>query len=195
MGPTRSPVTTSGDTDVTVQFAQHVLVPVADHVDARTTARVIEPYEFERITVLYVVEKGEGVPDKTPVEQSERVAAGAFDAFRETFPDAETEITYDRDVVEGIIEVADEIDASAIVFRPRAARESCSGSRVTLLHVADSADEGEAFLETWAEEHGLGDAALRVETGDVESAIERAATDRSMLIVGATERGLLSRLF
>ena len=69
------------------------------------------------------------------------------------------------------------------------------GSRVTLLHVADSADEGEAFLETWAEEHGLGDAALRVETGDVESAIERAATDRSMVIVGATERGLLSRLF
>jgi nucleotide-binding universal stress UspA family protein len=104
---------------MTVQFAQHVLVPVADHEDARTTARVLEPYEFERITVLHVVEKGEGVPDKTPVEQSERVAAGAFDAFRETFPDAETEITYDRDVVEGIIEVADEIDASAIVFRPR----------------------------------------------------------------------------
>jgi amino acid transporter len=68
------------------------------------------------------------------------------------------------------------------------------GSRVTLLHVADSHDEGEAFLESWAAEHGLEDAARRVETGDVEAAIERAAADSSMVILGATERGLLSRL-
>ena len=104
---------------MTTQLTRHVLVPIADQEDARTTARVLEPYEFGRITVLHVVEKGEGVPDKTPVEQSEQVAAEAFDAFRETFPDAETEVTYSRDVVEGIIEVADEVDASAIVFRPR----------------------------------------------------------------------------
>jgi nucleotide-binding universal stress UspA family protein len=69
------------------------------------------------------------------------------------------------------------------------------GSRVTLLHVADSHEEGEAFLEAWAEEHGLGDAGLRVETGDVETAIERAAAASTMVIIGATERGLLSRLF
>jgi amino acid transporter/nucleotide-binding universal stress UspA family protein len=68
------------------------------------------------------------------------------------------------------------------------------GSRVTLLHVADSIDEGEAFLAGWAEEHELGDADLRVETGDVEAAIERAAVDSSMVIIGATERGLLPRL-
>jgi nucleotide-binding universal stress UspA family protein len=104
---------------MTTQLTRHVLVPIADQEDARTTARVLEPYEFGRITVLHVVEKGEGVPDKTPVEQSERVAAEAFAAVRETFPDAETEVTYSRDVVEGIIEVADEVDASAIVFRPR----------------------------------------------------------------------------
>jgi nucleotide-binding universal stress UspA family protein len=69
------------------------------------------------------------------------------------------------------------------------------GSRVTLLHVADSPGEGEAFLEEWAEEHGLDDVTLRVETGDVEAAIERAATDSTMVIIGATEQGLLSRLF
>jgi amino acid transporter/nucleotide-binding universal stress UspA family protein len=68
-------------------------------------------------------------------------------------------------------------------------------SRVTLLHVADARDEGEAFLEGWAGEHGFDDATLRVETGDVEAAIERAAADSSMVILGATERGLLSRLF
>jgi nucleotide-binding universal stress UspA family protein len=68
------------------------------------------------------------------------------------------------------------------------------GSRVTLLHVADTVPEGETFLAEWADEHGLADAELRVETGDVETAIERAATDCSMVIIGATERGLLSRL-
>jgi amino acid transporter len=68
------------------------------------------------------------------------------------------------------------------------------GSEVTLLNVADDEAEGRAFLESWAAERGLGDATLRVETGDVEDAIERASRDASMLVVGATERGLLRRL-
>jgi amino acid transporter/nucleotide-binding universal stress UspA family protein len=68
------------------------------------------------------------------------------------------------------------------------------GSEVSLLHVADDEAEGEAFLEAWADENNLADARLIVETGDVEAAIERHAADASMLVVGATERGLLSRL-
>jgi len=69
-------------------------------------------------------------------------------------------------------------------------------AKVTLLHVADEGErsQGEAFLEEWAAEHDLSDAARRVETGDVESAIERAAADHTLLVIGATERGLLSRL-
>jgi amino acid transporter/nucleotide-binding universal stress UspA family protein len=69
------------------------------------------------------------------------------------------------------------------------------GSRVTLLHVADAEAEGLTFLEEWAESHDLSDAALRVETGDVETAIETAAAEHSLLLIGATEEGLLSRLF
>jgi amino acid transporter/nucleotide-binding universal stress UspA family protein len=67
-------------------------------------------------------------------------------------------------------------------------------SAVTLLHVDDDREAGEAFLEEWADSHGLADADLRVEGGDVEAAIERAAQDASMVVIGATERGLLSRL-
>jgi hypothetical protein len=46
----------------------HVLLPVANEEDALATATALEPYRPERVTALHVVEKGGGVPDKTPVE-------------------------------------------------------------------------------------------------------------------------------
>ena len=67
-------------------------------------------------------------------------------------------------------------------------------STVTVLHVADDRDTGTAFIEEWAEQHGLESAELRVDTGDVESAIVEAAQDATLVIAGASERGLLSRL-
>jgi len=69
-------------------------------------------------------------------------------------------------------------------------------SEVTLLHVADEGEDaaGREFLETWAEDQGLGDAELLVETGDIETAIEAATESCSMLVIGATQRGLLGRL-
>jgi amino acid transporter/nucleotide-binding universal stress UspA family protein len=68
------------------------------------------------------------------------------------------------------------------------------GSEVTLLHVEDDREAGEAFLSEWATEHGLADAERVVRGGDVEEAIAAEAEDATMLIIGATERGLLSRL-
>lgn len=68
---------------------------------------------------------------------------------------------------------------------------------VELLHVvADEGDEpaGEAFLQDWAARHDLDDAVITVDSGDTEQAIVRAATDSTMLMLGATEQGLLSRL-
>ncbi|MFB6250943.1 MAG: amino acid permease [Halobellus sp.] len=67
-------------------------------------------------------------------------------------------------------------------------------AEVSVLHVADNEATGREFLEPWADDNGLAEAELLLETGDVETAIERHAADATMLVVGATERGLLSRL-
>lgn len=85
-------------------------------------------------------------------------------------------------------------DLNAAVAR---ALRQVANADIELLHVvADEADEdaGEAFLRDWAGRHGLEAATITVDSGDVERAIARAATDSTMLMLGATEQGLLSRL-
>ncbi|MFH5802021.1 formate/nitrite transporter family protein [Haladaptatus sp. CMAA 1911] len=75
---------------------------------------------------------------------------------------------------------------------------SALGSTVTLLHVVDGPNErdsGEQFLSDWATEHELDTASLVIDdTGDVGKAIKRESNDNTLVIVGATEEGLLSRL-
>jgi nucleotide-binding universal stress UspA family protein len=97
----------------------HVLLPVANEEDALRTARALAPYDPERVTALHVVEKGGGVPDKTPVEQSEELAAESYAAVRTVFPDAGEHTAYARDVVEAIFDAADEVDATAIAYQSR----------------------------------------------------------------------------
>ncbi|MFC5277971.1 universal stress protein [Halorubrum rubrum] len=105
----------TGDRDL----LEHVLLPVANEDDALATAEALEPYRPARVTALHVVEKGGGVPDKTPVEQSEELAAESYAAVRSVFPDADEHTAYDRDVVSAIFEAADAVDASAIAYRSR----------------------------------------------------------------------------
>lgn len=99
---------------------EHVLLPVANDEDARRTAHALAPYEPAKVTVLHVVEKGGGVPDKTPVEQSEELAEESFAAVREVFPAADSHTAYARDIVGAIFETAEKVDASAIAYRSRA---------------------------------------------------------------------------
>ena len=68
------------------------------------------------------------------------------------------------------------------------------GSEVTLLHVADDPDGGKSFLSSWAAEHNLVDANQRVEVWDIESAIKVVAREHTMIIIGATQTGVLARL-
>ncbi|SRR6056297_1402298 len=113
----------------------HVLLPVANEDDALATARALEPYGPERVTALHVVEKGGGVPDKTPVEQSEELAAESYAAIRTVFPDAGEHTAYARDVAEAIFDAAVETDASAIAYRPR------GGNRLVQLLSGDLSTE------------------------------------------------------
>jgi amino acid transporter/nucleotide-binding universal stress UspA family protein len=82
-------------------------------------------------------------------------------------------------------------DLSAAVAATLAAQYD---AEVTLLHVDDDIEAGEAFLSEWADDHGLEDARNVVRGGDVETAIEDLAEESTMLVLGATEQGLLSRL-
>lgn len=68
------------------------------------------------------------------------------------------------------------------------------GSEITILHVSENAEEGREFLNEWATTHGLADVTLRVETTSIDTAIADAAGDCSMVIIGATGRGLISRM-
>ena len=115
------------------QITKHLVVPVANEEDARDTAQVLETYEYGRITVVHVIEKGEGVPDKLPLEEAEQRASNAFGAFRGFIPEVDTEIAYRRDIVAAIIDVATDVNASAIAFRPR------GGSRLVQFLSGDTA--------------------------------------------------------
>ena len=118
---------------MTDSLTAHLVVPVANDEDARDTAAALDGFAFDRVTAVHIVEKGGGTPDKLPMEQAEQRAESAFEAFRDAIPDAEAEITYATDVVDGICEAAADRSASAIAFQPR------GGSRVAQFLSGDTA--------------------------------------------------------
>jgi len=72
------------------------------------------------------------------------------------------------------------------------------GAEVVLLQVArdpTGEEAAETDLRRWAAEQDLADAEILVESGDIEDAIVRSADDCTLLVLGATEQGLLVRLF
>ncbi|WP_255149023.1 universal stress protein [Halorarius halobius] len=101
----------------------HLLVAIASENDATATAASLKAHLGipERVTVVHVVEKAGGAPDKAGVEQREEAAEEGFAAFRDALDGAtvETDIVYATDVADGILEAAREVGADAVVFAPR----------------------------------------------------------------------------
>jgi len=76
------------------------------------------------------------------------------------------------------------------------ALQAVHDASITLMRIVEPGEDEDRVAETlrnWAIDNGLEEATQVVETGDVEAAIERGAGDHTMILVGATERGLLSR--
>lgn len=119
---------------------EHVLLPVASEADAEATATAVRPYLEDAggtAIAVHVIEKAGGAPDKASVEQRERRAEEIFQAMRSAFGtgnvELQSEVTYGTDVVERVMDLAEERGVSAIVFVPR------EGSRWARLLTGDVA--------------------------------------------------------
>ncbi|MFB6224401.1 MAG: universal stress protein [Haloarcula sp.] len=96
-----------------------ILLPVASEADARSSAKALARRDYGSVTVVHVIEKAGGAPDKAGVEQREVAADEMFEAVRSVLGDIETEIMYGTDVVEAIFDAAAQRDISTIVVTPR----------------------------------------------------------------------------
>lgn len=106
-------------------FLRRPLVPVGNQGNASAVAAALTPYvdTAESVTVVHIIEKAGGAPDKASVEQREILAEEVFatvtEDLRDTDNAVETELLYGTDVAASIIDAAQESGATAIVFTPR----------------------------------------------------------------------------
>lgn len=87
--------------------------------DAAATAEALGGIEPGDVVIVYVVEKAGGSIDKASVEQREMEAEEAFAAFRDQFPDADTEIRYGTAVTDEVFTAAADQRATAVAILPR----------------------------------------------------------------------------
>lgn len=102
-----------------------LIVPIAGLDDAKRTCEELAQYlddEIETITVVHVIEQTDGYMDTTSPEALEREARELFTYVADCFgdgPEIRRELRYGTDVVEEIVDAADDRDVSAIGFAPR----------------------------------------------------------------------------
>ncbi|KTG14440.1 universal stress protein, partial [Haloferax profundi] len=115
----------------------HVVVPIADETDAVETADALNLYldRIRRITAIHVIEKGGGVVDKAPMGKRRADAAhylSVFDVQLDGIVDIEMRMSFGTNVAETILETANDVEATAIAYRPR------GGSRLVRLLSGDT---------------------------------------------------------
>lgn len=103
---------------------QHVAVPLANDEDVTRTATALDPYldEINRATGIHVIETRPGAVNKAPMEKRRADAETFLSAFESRLSGrviVETRIAFGANVAETIVETADEVGATAIVFRSR----------------------------------------------------------------------------
>ncbi|MEA5387578.1 universal stress protein [Haloarculaceae archaeon H-GB11] len=118
------------------ELLDNVVLPVASRDDAAETVAAIRPYlDGAEVTVVHVIEKAGGAPDKASVEQREEEADHIFDIVEDGLADAsvERDLRYSTDTVDAIFDAAEDADASAIVVSTR------GGNRLLQLLTGDVA--------------------------------------------------------
>jgi len=116
---------------------ERVVIPVASEAVAEQTATVAERYldPVSEVRVVHVVQDEQAFAEASEAEW-EAFAEDAFERFRDVYGgEVETEIRHGTDIAETIVEVADDVGASAILFVPR------GGSRWRQLMSGDVARE------------------------------------------------------
>ena len=104
---------------------ERIIAPVANPDDVTRTVRAVDDRldpNRSKLTFVNVVEKGGGAIDKAPVEAQRENAVDAFEVVEAELTDrfeVDTLLLYGSDVVEEIMDSADEMDATAILFVPR----------------------------------------------------------------------------
>lgn len=104
---------------------ERIVVPVAGRADAEVTCAALAPYLSSgmEVVVVHVVEKGGGGIDPAPLASQKRRAARIFAYCEEHISRhgvaVTGTVTYNTDVVEGILEAAANVGAGAVVFTPR----------------------------------------------------------------------------
>lgn len=102
------------------------LLPVASKEDARKTAAAALPRvkaEGGTAIVVHVIEKADGAPDKAGVEQRRMHAEDILNEGTRLFDkagiDNEDHVVFGTDVVETILDGADQMNATSIAYCPR----------------------------------------------------------------------------
>ncbi|MCL9813668.1 universal stress protein [Natranaeroarchaeum aerophilus] len=110
------------------QLTTRVLIPIAHEDDAeRTCDAIIEHLSSEdassKFTIVHVIEKGGGTPDKAPLaareDQAERIFSLVEQRLQAAGYETESRLEYGTDVAEVLSDVAVDIDATSLVFVPR----------------------------------------------------------------------------
>lgn len=98
-----------------------VLVPVANEDVAEQTAVMAREYldADSEVQVLHVVQDEQAFAEESEAEW-EAFAEDAFERFRAVYgDDVETAVRHGTDIAETIFAVADDVEATAILFVPR----------------------------------------------------------------------------
>lgn len=169
-------------------------VPVETHLiySHRTVEEV-----FDAASILDVDLLVSGWGQSSWIQQSTR-PDGILDELAHDLPCDILVLRGDRFDPERIVVPTSDDENSAMCAAIAADLGETIDSALTLLHVVDGESQrpgGERFLADWINTHDLEGATPLVDTrGDVEAAIAAATADHTTLLIGATERGLLSRL-